>query len=640
MTCLLVAHVHAQDQVVDSLKLLLKSTPRDTHRVTILNLLVKRTTDTEFESRLAYMSESMVLADSLKFTKGLADAKIAYAEAQNLLGGLARSMESGLQAYDLYASLKDTAGLARTLMAIGLVQNKLLQTAKAEATLEKSAACYAAINDKRGEISAYHNLAVIYSTQKDTPAARQRYLQNLVLLQGTPYNNILAASYNNLGNLFNPSTQGDSAIHYYEISLSYKMSAPVLNKGSIGNSLMNMAGVHLKRGELQQADVRLEEAAGYVIASNEKQRLREMYDLRGKLYFKMGRYKESAQNFELEAILQDSMFAPQMVEQASRLEAAYNSENQEKEIALLNQAKAIDAIEKTRLQWITIAVAIGFILALALLLLVIFRGRERSRMLRLIRTKSEEIHRQQQEIVLQNEALSLQNERLSNVNREKDGLIGIVAHDIRAPLNRSAALAELISSIGNLSTEQQRFVEMIKKVSNDGGRLIQDLLELNAYEQDAHRIELIEVDLKQVVEHTFHGFTNDAAHKGIEIVISAPATIAKTDEKLLGRILDNLLSNAVKFTPKGKKIYIGISTDADRHWISIRDEGPGISLDDQKKMFQKFMRLSARPTGGESSTGLGLSIVRALADKIGVELAFESAVGAGTTFKVGIRKVG
>jgi signal transduction histidine kinase len=634
--CLLANGLHAQDRVLDSLKTVLATQPRDTHRVTLLNAVADIVFKSEIEQSLAYMNESILLADSLDFMAGLADAKIAYAEAQNQLGGLARSMTSGLEAYGLFNQLHDTAGLARTLMTIGLVQNKLFHFKQAVVSLEKAAECYEAVHDERGWISAYHNLAVVYVSQKDTNAGKVRYLANLRLLQGTKYDRIFAATYNNLGNLLDYRTQGDSAIYYYEIALDYKLKAKVPNKGSIGNTLMNMANVYLDQGKLELTKAKLLEAEQYVIASNEKERLMELHKLKGKLYFKMGRFKESAENFELLAIVQDSMFAPQMTEQASRMEAAFDSENQKKEIELLNQSKALDDVEKTRWRWLTGGITIGLILAVTLLLVVVLRGRERNRMLTLIQQKSGEIRRQQQEIVLQNEALSLQNKRLADLNQEKDGLIGIVAHDIRAPLNRSAALAELISSIGNLSPEQQRYVQMIKKVSDDGGRLIQDLLELNSYEQNASRVEFANVDLLLVLEHAHHGFVADAAQKGIDIALDAQYTIAKTDEKLLARIIDNLLSNAVKFTPKGKKVFLSLSSDADRHWIYIRDEGPGISKEDQKKMFQKFMRLTARPTGGESSTGLGLSIVQALAERIGVALAFESTMGIGSCFKIGI----
>lgn len=630
--------LHAQDARTDSLRQVLRTLPQDTHRVDVLLLLAERVANGDYKEALGLLDASLALADSLHYAKGLADTHAEFGELQNNLGAYPQSIAHATQAYRGYALLGDTTGLARALITIGLVQYGLKQYPQAIETLQAAAKCYGATDNTRGMLSAKHNIGVVYMAAGDTAKAKQQYFNNLKTIQGTRFWHIYAATYNNLGNLFNPVTEGDSAIWYYSKALEYKYMATSPAKGSIGNSLLNIAGVHLKNGRFALAKDWLDQATPMVVASNEKSRLLELHRLTGELALATGNYKESALAFQAQTIVQDSLYGPQIAEQASRLEAAFQSENQKQEIELLNKAKALDDAEKTRWRWIATAIAIGLGLTITLLVVVAVRSRERTRMYKLIQQKTAEIKQQQREIVLQNEALSLQNKRLADLNLEKDGLIGIVAHDIRAPFNRSMALAELISSIGNLSPEQERYLQMIRKVSNDGGKLIQDLLELNSYEQNAQRVELANCDLLLALEHSQHGFAGDAALKDIEITLAGSSTFAKTDEKLLGRILDNLISNAVKFTPKGKRVYLSIESDADRHWILIRDEGPGINAADQAKMFQKFQRLSARPTGGESSTGLGLSIVRALADHIGAELSFESAVGQGTTFKVGILK--
>ena len=98
--------------------------------------------------------------------------------------------------------------------------------------------------------------------------------------------------------------------------------------------------------------------------------------------------------------------------------------------------------------------------------------------------------------------------------------------------------------------------------------------------------------------------------------------------------MDNLISNAIKFTPSGRRIYLDLANGGDGAVFSIRDEGPGISKEDQKKMFRKFQRLSAKPTGGESSTGLGLSIVKSLVERLDGQIDVESQLGKGTTFRI------
>jgi signal transduction histidine kinase len=110
----------------------------------------------------------------------------------------------------------------------------------------------------------------------------------------------------------------------------------------------------------------------------------------------------------------------------------------------------------------------------------------------------------------------------------------------------------------------------------------------------------------------------------------------KTDKLLLWRILENLLSNAIKYSPEGKSIHISSKEENERTIFVIKDEGPGFSEDDKKKMFGKFQKLSARPTGNENSTGLGLSIVKMIVEKLMGSIQVESEQGKGSTFIVSL----
>ena len=100
------------------------------------------------------------------------------------------------------------------------------------------------------------------------------------------------------------------------------------------------------------------------------------------------------------------------------------------------------------------------------------------------------------------------------------------------------------------------------------------------------------------------------------------------------QVFDNLISNALKFSPPQTTVYVHTYPENGFVLVSVRDEGPGINAEDQKKMFGKFCRLTARPTGGESSNGLGLSIVKRLVDAMGGSIQCQSTPGMGTTFMV------
>ena len=109
-----------------------------------------------------------------------------------------------------------------------------------------------------------------------------------------------------------------------------------------------------------------------------------------------------------------------------------------------------------------------------------------------------------------------------------------------------------------------------------------------------------------------------------------------TDKSYLSRILDNLISNAIKFSPHGTSMKVEASLENGGIRFSVRDQGPGFSEADKKDLFKKFKKLSARPTGGESSNGLGLAIVKILVDRLGGKIQLNSAQGQGSEFIITI----
>ncbi|MBI2836800.1 MAG: HAMP domain-containing histidine kinase, partial [Acidobacteria bacterium] len=124
--------------------------------------------------------------------------------------------------------------------------------------------------------------------------------------------------------------------------------------------------------------------------------------------------------------------------------------------------------------------------------------------------------------------------------------------------------------------------------------------------------------------------------KGQTLHYEAPPehAVADADRDITLQVCDNLLANAVKYSPHGKSIWVRVRQMDGKVRIEVRDEGPGVSAADLKKMFGKFARLTARPTGGEHSTGLGLSIVKSMVEAMHGRVWCESQPGAGATFIV------
>lgn len=633
-TTLVFGLAFGQNKFSDSLKARLAVIPQDSERVATLLLLGGKTFSSDHDQALQYYSEAKAICKELKSPKLHAELNCAYAELYQYLGATDIAMEYALNALAGFEKEHDTLGMARASIAIGLIYSDLKEYEKAKKRLVEAKSFYKAAGVKRGQIVAMHNYAVLLMHHGDTARADSIYRVNLGLLGEEKFPDILAATYNNMANLMAGLPKADSAIHYYQLALEFKRKAG--RAGPLANTFINLSRTYLLIGNFSQSKNLLDSAALYSQNVSAFELLRDYHLARAKLQYATGEFSQAYHNLEEVVRLQDSLYSQERLQSTQHLETAYSSKEQESKIAFLNQKTVLDQAESARLWWFNIALGSALALTIVLLSLAFFQGRQRHRTFTILHKKNDEIQRQQKEILLQNEQLAAQNRRLELMNREKDGLIGIVAHDLRAPLNRSAALAELVASAGPLNQDQTRFLKMIHKVNEDGGRLIQDLLEMSFYENGEFPIESAKVDLRDLMDRSVKGFSAMASNKSIQLHLDIPAGSldAVTDEKLVSRILDNLLSNALKFTQKGKNVYAGARQENGDALLFIRDEGQGISLEDKKKIFQKFQRLSARPTGGESSTGLGLSIVKTLVDRLQGEIQLVSEVGIGTEFSI------
>lgn len=230
-------------------------------------------------------------------------------------------------------------------------------------------------------------------------------------------------------------------------------------------------------------------------------------------------------------------------------------------------------------------------------------------------------------------ALQRQRLQLEDLSREQNELMAIVSHDLRSPLNKALGLLQFIPLDGELNDAQKTDIKMIENVLEGGRKLIDDILTINAKEADMGKLDTKEIDIVAWLKNLIADFEPTAMKKDIKIHIETPEECTiESNEENLNRILDNLLSNAIKFSYPHKNVYVTLTLQEDRLAMSVKDEGQGISTDDQKLMFKKFQKLNAKPTGGEQSTGLGLSIIKTLVTQLKGDIRVKSEVGKGTTF--------
>lgn len=228
--------------------------------------------------------------------------------------------------------------------------------------------------------------------------------------------------------------------------------------------------------------------------------------------------------------------------------------------------------------------------------------------------------------------LGSSNERLVHLNNEKNEFLGIAAHDLKNPLTVIMGSAELLKQ----AEEPARIEKLTGVIASAAKRmrdLINNLLDANAIEQGRFTSLREPCNMRALLEESVQHNQPAATRKEIAFRIGTSEGLwAKGDRAAILQILDNLISNALKYSPPNTTVHLHTLPEAENVLLKIRDEGPGISEEDQKKLFQKFSRLSARPTAGESSTGLGLSIVKRLAEAMCGSIHCHSEAGSGATF--------
>ncbi|MDN5200402.1 sensor histidine kinase [Fulvivirgaceae bacterium BMA10] len=250
--------------------------------------------------------------------------------------------------------------------------------------------------------------------------------------------------------------------------------------------------------------------------------------------------------------------------------------------------------------------------------------------------RTKQISMQKEKIAEQNMMLKEKNETLAQLNSEKDNLMNVVAHDLKAPFNKIRGLLNIVQTLSEPNAEVQECLGMIEKVSDSGEKLIKNLLDINTIESDDQELEVKELNLGDILDQLSKAYQLQASNKEIKLASTIDdheILTLETNENYLLRIMDNLISNALKFSKNKTTVVLKAGKYTENElFISIKDEGPGFTDEDKRLLFKKFQQLSAKPTGGESSTGLGLAIIKILVEKLNGKITLDSTPGEGSTF--------
>lgn len=216
------------------------------------------------------------------------------------------------------------------------------------------------------------------------------------------------------------------------------------------------------------------------------------------------------------------------------------------------------------------------------------------------------------------------------------GAVGAAAHALSNYLAVTDGTVELLGLAlkDHSEPDVQTWLQALRQATNLMLHTTSQLMSSAA--GSGPKLVFTRMDVVTGVQRACNYYQRVADRKQIHILFEPAAEVpfVRTDRVAAAAVLDNLLSNAVKYSPPGKRVWVRVLPEPDHVLVSVKDEGPGLGPEDRAKLFQRGVRLSAQPTGGEPSTGYGLAVARDLVAQLGGEIWCDSQPGQGACFSV------
>jgi signal transduction histidine kinase len=517
------------------------------------------------------------------------------------------------------------------------------------------------------ESAALADLAILYSNLKQPQKAKEIYLSSVALAEKTREIYDLTTAYGNLGAIYNQLNQPDSALLYLRRALSIFGSTNYpFDKTTIYNNIgnvyfalqnldsalfyfnqnkvlheynrkpsdlwvdyLNLSYVYIEKEKFDSAEYYANAALQQAIMLQSKSKEADSYALFTKLYEKQHRYPEAFTYQQRWYSLDTALVNGETNQRIADLQEKFNAQKREIE----NQSLKAN-IEQNKLQQKATA-----LLALAFLFIAIATAWA----LQIKRKSNAQLAETNQKIIEKNEKLAL-------LNQEKNALISIVSHDLSSPFVNIMMWAQLLElEKDQLNPEQKTAINRILQSAHQGESLIRHILNVEKLENTTTPLQLNHFNLYDCIQQIITDFRERAVQKNIRLELEVShneSFVCLSEERLVRRIVENLLSNALKFSDRGTQTTVSLKKEKQSlgkeeggnsiHYfvVSVTDEGPGIAPEKMPNLFTKYSNLGNKPTGEEGSTGLGLFIVKRLADEINATIRCQSEWGKGTTFSL------
>lgn len=669
----------------EQIQALLDGSKDDYERVDVLNAEARKKRTAQPQEALVLSLRARELARNIPYHAGEAEALSTSGRSRILLAQYTEALEELHEASAHYEERNDNPGVASICMTIAGTLFRLTEHDRALEYLSRALLIFEEQDDKRGMAGALSNMATTYQTVGRNDLALEHLLRALDVQEEIQDRIGIAVTANNIGGLYGRLGHVETALTYVQQALAWfrdagselditkclcnigdllaqagrfdeamEYHAEALTKARILNDQQNLIATVLSLGRVNAMQDDFATALSYFASAlrsardiNDRHLELESLQRLGSTYHKRNEPERAVQYFrsaqELareigakddEASICESMsrsfeavgdfeHALWSYKDAVRLRDEILAREKEKLVSVMevrfNVERAARDREIYRLRNVELADAIASL-------------QENSDMLSAAYTDLEQQQKVTNSINLELEKANI---LLQELNQEKNDLLGVVSHDLK---NFIAGIK--LSAEGMRAHKKTRedaaltsIAERIIGAANDISHLITSLLDNNALETGKLSFSFEKVNVTEACADLLDSYRPSLEMKRLRVMAVADQDhFARADRMRLRAALDNMISNAVKYSPLGKQISLVLTESDGMVRVAVSDEGMGFTDEDKKLLFQKFARLSARPTAGESSTGLGLSITKKIIDHMGGSIRLESERGKGSTF--------
>lgn len=620
---------HDRSYEIDSLKQNLLINEFDHDYIKTLLSLSTIYNQIDVDSALFYADEAVKISLQINNQSDLQKSYHLKGVAHYYQAEYSEALKDYFESLSIAESLKDTASWNGILQNLGKVYEVRSEHDKAYQYYEEGLELLNEESSPKLRALAYSNMANIlfYKRKYEESLAYHKKAIKIRKAEGTV--NSLAYSYNDIAIVYRSVGEIGQALR------AYKESYAILTRLDDQRGLTHVAGgISGLYSALRKLDSALYFAQeSYEIASNIDARHEKIGAAAqlADLYERKGNYK-SALMFERQAHdLYDSVFTQEKMREVAQLENQAKFSEQEARTRLLEEQKKAQEARMDKQLVVTVASIIIIFLLIGVIMIFIKERLKQRELTTRITAANDLLQQQQIELAQKNTEVKERNERLNTLNEEKNHLIGVVAHDLRNPLTSALTLSQLLEC--ELEGDDKECIQGVSNAMLRMNEMITRILDVKAIEAGHMNLQFRPFDIDEIVESVVEHCEHKAKRKNIQIIQKLKPVTVYADPNGVKQVLDNLLSNAIKFSPSSEEVVVKVSViDEKNVEVIVQDNGPGISEIDKKKMFGRFQRLSAKPTGGESSTGLGLSIAKKLIDAMNGDIQCESCEGQGSSF--------